>query len=270
MSGFNTSQSTAEPWKEQIPYLEKGFTRADEVYGPQGSFMKTPYFPDKTLAGFDPYQTMGQESIVNYATGRRPAAMQSHAENALLRQLGGRVPMGAGTPWNAMANVYRQQAEDQMMQGLANVRQGMVGSANMPVQPGGGSRGDLAQERIVGQGQKAIAQNLASMYGNAYGQAQQDVSRGMQAYPSIMGAPLSMYGAIADVGADRRAMTQEDINQGMARYDYNVTRPQTALQNYMASISGNYGGTTRATPSPLSTIGQLGSLALGIQGLGIG
>jgi len=169
-----------------------------------------------------------------------------------------------------MANVYRQQAEDQMMQGLANVRQGMVGSANMPVQPGGGSRGDLAQERIVGQGQKAIAQNLASMYGNAYGQAQQDVSRGMQAYPSIMGAPLSMYGAIADVGADRRAMTQEDINQGMARYDYNVTRPQTALQNYMASISGNYGGTTRATPSPLSTIGQLGSLALGIQGLGIG
>ena len=264
MSGFNRSQSTAEPWKEQIPYLEKGFQRAENVYGPEGSFMQTEYYPDRTLAGFDPYQTMGQESIINYATGRRPAAMQSHAENALLRQLGGRVPMGAGTPWNSMANVYRQQAEDQMMQGLANVRQGMVGSANMPVQPGGGSRGDLAQERILGQGQKAIAQNLASMYGSAYGQAQQDVTRGMQAYPSIMGAPLSMYGAIADVGADRRAMTQEDINQAMARYNYNVTRPQNALQNYMASISGNYGGTSTATPSPLSTIGQLGSLALGL------
>lgn len=270
MSGFNTSKSNVEPWKEQIPYLEKGFERAQDVYGPKGSFMQTEYFPDQTLAGFDPYQTMGQESILNYARGDRPKALQSHAENALLRQLGGRVPTGAGTPWNAMADTYRTQAEDQMAQGLANVRQGMVGSANMPVQPGGGSRGDLAQERILGQGQKAIAQNLASMYGGAYGQAQQDVTRGMQAYPSIMGAPLSMYGAVADVGADRRAMTQEDINQGMARYDYNVTRPQNALQNYMASISGNYGGTTSSTPSPLSSLGQLGSLALGLQGLKLG
>ena len=106
MGGFNRSQSTAEPWKEQIPYLEKGFQRAENVYGPEGSFMQPEYYPDRTLAGFDPYQTMGQESIVNYATGRRPAAMQSHAENALLRQLGGRVPMGAGTPWNAASYQY--------------------------------------------------------------------------------------------------------------------------------------------------------------------
>ena len=259
MSGFNTSKSNVEPWKEQIPYLEKGFERAQDVYGPKGSFMQTEYFPDKTLAGFDQYQTEGQESILNYARGDRPKALQSHAENALLRQLGGRVPTGAGTPWNAMADAYGQQYQEQIAKQLPGIRQQMV-----EYQPGGGSRGDIVQGMAEQSAQKNLASNLASMYGNAYGQAQQDVSRGMQAYPSIMGAPLSMYGAIADVGADRRAMTQEDINQAMARYNYNVTRPQNALQNYMASISGNYGGTSTATPSPLSTIGQLGSLALGL------
>jgi len=172
-----------------------------------------------------------------------------------------------------LADVYRQQAESQMHQGLANVRQGMVGSINAPVQPGGGSRGDLAQERVLGQGQKAIAQNLAQMYGGAYDTAQgqrfpaaqmrlAQQQAGQAAYPSIMGAPLEMYGAVGDVGAQRRAMSQEAINQAQQKYGYDVGKDQTALSQYMANISGDYGGTSTATPSGLSQLGQI----IGIMG----
>ena len=289
MSGAFTSQATTEPWKEQIPYLEKGFQTAENLYMPGGQPTLPGYYPDPTVAGFDPYQTMGQESIVNYATGERPAALQSAAEVANLGQmygqtpfsgqqrsdlLAGRVDTGAGTPYGDIANTYGQQFIDQMTKGLAGVRQGMVGSINAPVQPGGGSRGDLAQERVIASGQQALAQNLANLYGGAYqtaqGQrfpmAQMELGQratGLSAYPTIMGAPMGMYQAIGDVGAQRRGMTQEGINQAMMRYNYEAQRPQTALQNYLSSISGAYGGTSTATPSAIGSLGQIGAALSG-------
>jgi len=72
-----------------------------------------------------------------------------------------------------------------------------------------------------------------------------------------MGAPLSMMQTQADVGAQRRAMTQEAINQDMARYNYEAMAPMSDLQQYMSNISGDYGGTSTATPSALSQIGQI-------------
>jgi len=83
-------------------------------------------------------------------------------------------------------------------------------------------------------------------------------------YPGIMQAPLSMYGAAGQVGAQQRAMNQETINQAMAKYNYGAMAPQQALQNYMSMISGQYGGQSTATPSPLSSMGQLASLFMGL------
>jgi len=289
MSGAFTSQATTEPWKQQIPYLEKAFQTAENLYMPGGKPTLPGYYPDPTVAGFDPYQTMAQESIVNYAKGKVPGALQSAAAVANLGQmegqtpftgqqrgdlLAGRVDTGADTPYGDIANTYGQQFINQMTKGLAEVRQGMVGSTAMPVQPGGGSRGDLAQERVIASGQQALAQNLANLYGGAYqtaqGQrlptAQMELGQraaGLEAYPTIMGAPMGMYQAIGDVGAQRRGMTQEGINQGMMRYNYEAQRPATALQNYLSSISGAYGGRSTATPSAIGSLGQIGSLLAG-------
>ena len=280
MSGGATTRTG--PWDEQKPYLEEGFKRAGQLHN-----MGTPtFYPGPTLAGFDPMQTASQNAMLNYAMGPRPAALQAGAENVTLGQMYGRtpftgqqqtdllagnVPTGQGTPYGALADVYRQQAESQMQQGLANVRQGMVGSINAPVQPGGGSRGDLAQERVLGQGQKAIAQNLAQMYGGAYDTAQGQrfpaaqmmlgqQAAGQAAYPTIMGAPLSMAQAVGDVGAQRRAMSQEAINQAQQRYNYESQADMNALQQYMANISGDYGGTVTQQPSALQGLGQIASI----------
>ena len=110
---------------------------------------------------------------------------------------------------------------------------------------------------------QAIQQGYGGI-GSAYGQAAQTGLAGMQQYPSLMAAPMSMYGAMGDVGAQRRAMNQESINQAMQKYEYGATAPQTALQNFMAGISGEYGGTQQARPSALQSAGQLGSLMSGL------
>ena len=202
--------------------------------------------------------------------------------------MGGEVDYETG-PFGRMADAYRQQVESQLTGtggALANIRSGLVNYG----QAGGSSRGDiLQQEAIVDAVNKGLAIPLAQQYGqayqqgqagrlpaaqaiqqgyggigSAYSQAAQTGLAGMQQYPGIMAAPLSMYGAMGDVGAQRRAMQQESINQAMQKYQYGAQAPQIALQNFMAGISGEYGGTRAQTPSALQSLGQLGSFMTGL------
>ena len=73
------------------------------------------------------------------------------------------------------------------------------------------------------------------------------------------------FGRMQGVGAQQRAMHQEQINQAMAKYNYNAMKPYQGLQNYMSMISGQYGGQSTARPSPLSSMGQLAALFQGLK-----
>ena len=281
MSGFNTSTAMSDPWGPQQEPLKQAFRGAEDIYK-LGQDKPIGYFPGQTLAGFDPYQTQGQEMAVNYATGKRPAAMQSAAEQANLGQMYGQTPFTAEqqrgllagdvnmAPFNQMAQVYGDQALAQL-QGkiLPGIRENIVN-----YQPGGGTRPDLIQGTAIAGAQKNLQDQLATMGYDAYQSAQAQrmpmanmilgqMEQGLGQYPSIMGAPLQMAGAVGDVGAERRAMTQEDLNQQMQRYNFEMGQPQQNLQNYLANISGNFGGVSSAAPSPLSTMGQLAGLVTG-------
>ena len=290
MSGAFTSQATTEPWKQQIPHLEKAFQTAENLYMPGGQPTLPGYYSGETVAGFDPYQTMGQESIINYATGQRPAALQSAAEVANLGQmsgqtpfsgqqrsdlLAGRVDRGAGTPYGELSDAYQQAVIGRLTDPTSGILPQIRGSL-VNYQPGGSPRGNMLQQQAIANAvTQGMAMPMAQMYGNAYQQAQGQrlptaqmelgqQAAGLSAYPTIMGAPMDMYQAIGDVGAQRRGMTQEGINQAMMRYNYEAQRPQTALQNYLSSISGAYGGSSTATPSAISSLGQVGSLISGL------
>jgi len=100
-----------------------------------------------------------------------------------------------------------------------------------------------------------------------YGMQGADATRGaLGQYPSTLQAPLSMSDAVGGVGAQQRAMNQAAIDRDMQRYEYQAQLPNTALQNYLAGISGEYGGTTQALgpggPSP--ALGMLATLAGGM------
>ena len=68
MSGGITTGLTEDgPWEAQADPLKKGFARAEGLYqaGP------APYYPKKTLAGFDPAQKAAQAEILGYVGGKR-------------------------------------------------------------------------------------------------------------------------------------------------------------------------------------------------------
>ena len=210
----------------------------------------------------------------------------------LTNMMTGEVPTGADTPYADLSNAYQQAVMSRLTDPTSGILPQIRGSL-VNYQPGGSTRGNMLQQQAIANAvTQGMAMPMAQMYGNAYQQAQsqrlpaaqqalgaygqamgglqqgaQTGLAGVSAYPSIMGAPLAMYQAGADVGQQRRALAQEGINQQMAKYNYAAQAPQIALQNYMAGISGEYGGVTKQTPSALGTAGQLGNLFMGIKGM---
>ena len=256
MSGGGTqvSTSTTEPWKEQIPYLQSGFKQAKNIYnkGAPG------YYPAETLAGFDPAQLSAQQSTMGYAMGPRAAAQQAGAEQSVLQGLSGQIDPNA---YNPMVNALTQNVQSNLQNNiLPGLRQQQVG-----FQPGGSSRGDLVNNQAISSAvNTGLTQPLAQMYTNAYNQAQNRAVQSGQLYPSIMNAPMNMYGAVGDIGAQRRAMTQSGIDADMSRYNYEANAPQTALKNYMAMVTGDYGSSTTQTspgPSGLDQAAQIAGIA---------
>ena len=117
------------------------------------------------------------------------------------------------------------------------------------------------EKAVANRVTSGMTKPIADMYTNAYNQAQQRAVQSGQLYPSVMNAPLSMYGAMGQVGADKRAMTQATIDRDMARYEYDANAPQNALRNYMAMVTGDYGSTTEQTTPGPSGLDQMGQVA---------
>ena len=248
-----TTQETG-PWKGQQKYLLRGFETAKNMYD------EVPeYYQGETVAGFDPAEKAAQQGALGYAMGPRAAAQQAGAEQSLLQGLSGQIDPNAYNPMvNALTSNVVSGLQNEVLPGL---RQKQV-----MYQPGGSSMGNREYEKAVANRVTAgMTKPISEMYSNAYNQAQNRALQSGSLYPSIMAAPLSMYGAMGDVGARRREMTQRGMDADMARYQYNATMPQQALANYISAIQGNYGSQSYQTspgPSALSQIGQ----AVGIAG----
>ena len=196
-----------------------------------------------------------------------------------------------------LADAYRQEAMGQLTgEVLPGIRTAITQS-----QAGGGTRGDILQANAVAAAQQRISDNIAKAEFDAYNRAQDRrmqaaqmglgaqqaaMGYGMQGagatqgalsqYPSILGAPLAMTGAMGQVGAQQQAMDQQLLDADRAKYAYDAQRAQLGLQNYMAGISGEYGGKSTATgpggPNPMLTAlaGGIGMAAGGPIGAAAG
>ena len=249
MSGGTKVQTTrTEPWEQQKPYLERGFEFTEDLY--RGGQLNPAYYGGQTVAGFTPAQQAAQEATLRYATDPQTEAFMGAAQGGLGSLMAGDVNTDVFGP---LADAYRTEAMGQLTgEVLPGIREEIV-----KTQPGGGTRGDLVQGTAVGATGQRIADNLAKAQFDAYQQAQNRRMGAFSQYPSILGAPLGMTGAVGQVGAQQQAMDQQMLDADRAKYAYDAQRSQLGLQNYMAGISGEYGGTSTGTgpagPDPMLT-----------------
>jgi len=161
-------------------------------------------------------------------------------------------------------------------------------------QPGGGSKGDIVQANAIAAAQEDINRKISQGQFQAYQQAQQrmlpaaqlgvgqqqfGMGYGLQGqqgvegmlgrYGTTMGEPLKQYEAMGGIGAQQQAQRQREIDADMARYGYGAELPGIGLQNYLAGISGDYGGSATSTgpagPSPFISA-LAGGLGMGLAG----
>ena len=172
------------------------------------------------------------------------------------------------TQFGDVADVYRREAMGQLEEEmLPGIRSKIVG-----FQPGGGTRGDLLQAKALSSANQRVSDNIAKamfgaqqqaeamrlpaaqmglgaqQFGMGYGMRGMEGARaGMGMYPSLMGAPLGMYGAAQGIGAQQQALDQAAIDRDISRYEYQSQLPQQALGQYLSSVQGDYGGLSQAT-----------------------
>jgi len=238
------STNTSKPWQQE--YYKRMLAQAENLYN-QGM---PDYYSGPTVAGFTPAQMESMNLTSNYVTGGAQDMMNN--QNQIYRQMmSGRVDTGAGTPYGDMADAYRRQAVSQAQDAMAELRTGQVA-----YQPGGSSRAELLNERVMEDTNQGISDNLASMYGNAYDQAQQKQVQALGQYGSIMNMPLEMSKQLYNrVGLPQQTLNQALMDDQKKRYDYNAMMPYNNLAQFQSFISGNYGGqnmgTSTSTARPL-------------------
>ena len=238
------STNTSKPWQQE--YYKRMLAQAENLYN-QGM---PDYYSGPTVAGFTPAQMESMNLTSNYVTGGAQDMMNN--QNQIYRQMmSGRVDTGAGTPYGDMADAYKRQAVSQAQDAMAELRTGQVA-----YQPGGSSRAELLNERVMEDTNQGISDNLASMYGNAYDQAQQKQVQALGQYGSIMNMPLEMSKQLYNrVGLPQQTLNQALMDDQKKRYDYNAMMPYNNLAQFQSFISGNYGGqnmgTSTSTARPL-------------------
>jgi hypothetical protein len=226
---------------------------AGGMFGPAGIL---PYAQSAMGHGY----TMGQPQ-----TQAGYAGMTPFSEDQYGGLLAGDVDT---TQFGDVADVYRREAMGQLEEEmLPGIRSKMVG-----FQPGGGTRGDLLQSKALSSASQRVSDNIAKamfgaqqqaeamrlpaaqmglgaqQFGMGYGLQGMEGARGaLGMYPSLMSAPMGMYGAAQGIGAQQQALDQAALDYDVGRYDYQAQMPQQALGQYLAGVSGDYGGMASST-----------------------
>lgn len=230
-SGGSSSTTTTRPYQQG--FYDQMLGQAQNLYE-QGL---PEYYPGQTVAGFTPAQLESMNLTANYVTGDAQQRMGA-VGNRYMDMLSGRVDTGPGTPYGDLAEAYTGQALDQAQDVMARLR-----GQQIAFQPGGSSRGELVNERVMEDVNEQISRNLAAMYGGAYQQAQQQATSALGQYGNIMQMPLQMSRSLYNmVGVPQQQLNQAVMNDLKARYEYDAMRPYQNLAQFANMARGNLGG----------------------------
>jgi hypothetical protein len=252
-AGNTTTTQTTNPWSGQQPYLTDVFSRAQNLYdnySPQ-------YFTGSTVAPLDPLQS--QAIDLEAQRGLAGSPVQSAAAQTAQDFLNGNY-LSAGNPYfqNMAGSV------------LANVVPGLEAQFNQ-----GNSMNNPGVAYAVSQGATDALGNLA--YQNYSDQIGNQLKT-LALAPQTAGMDYQNIAAVGDAGAQLQSQAQQQINDAVARFNFQQQLPYEQLNNYANLVQGGYGSTSAITQpyfqNQTANIlggalggGMLGSMGAGALGL---
>lgn len=294
--GSQTQTQTTEPWSQQKPYLQKGFSEAEKIYN-QGP---AQYFPGQTFVDPSAATTQGinaqisqagQPTTTDAASGYASDVLGGASDNLYLPLLGS----GAGGLMETAsgANLTNNPYLDQTFDTAANkLRENFTDTVlpNIGAQFGmsGGAGSALHQElasKAGGQFTDSLSDLATQIYGGNY---QQERARQEAARSGLMNTGAGLYGTgvqermgaaglaptldqasylpaqmLQQAGKTQEGYSERELEDAINRFNFEQNAPLANLQDYMSLISGNYGGTSvsRGTSSGSNLASGIGALA---------
>ncbi len=292
--GTQTTVQKADPWPKQQPYLLKGFQNSEQ------QFLNSPppqFYPGSTTVPFSPETELALQMQGNRAI--QGSSVQASGNDQLTQTL-------RGDYLNQVGDLYNNPVQQRIHTDLiAPTLRGDYLFSN----PGFNAAFDAASNKIIPQVDSAFersgrtrsglagvakTQALSDAFASQYGQERQNQMqaaqlgqqgtdtflanvgrerenqmRGMMFAPQMASLDYQDFGKLAEVGAQKEALNQENLAEQIARYDYGQNAKNNQLMQYMNLIQGNYGGQSSSTSTSSGSGGGSGgpNIMGGVSGL---
>lgn len=239
-TGKSTSTSTSAPWSAQQPYLEQGFSAADDLFNAAGP----AYFPDSGVAGFSPDQLAAQDMIRE--TAMAGSDTMDAANSFVTDTLGGvNDPYGDSVFENIKSKVMPSINSQWMMKG----------------REGSNLYGDTMGRSLTESFAPWASQNW--QFGK---NMQMDAAKFA---PDLRKMDYFDAGALGLVGKEQQDMAQAERDDAKARWDYYQNLPYEQLNRYMNTVGGQQWGSQGTSTTPVQKPTGLGeALGAGLSILG--
>lgn len=291
--GTQTTQTVekSDPWEGQQPYLTKGFQNVESAFlnsTPQfypGSTV-TPYSPETNLAlqlqtdraiNGSPIQEAGTNQLSDTLNGAYLGQARSQYDNspmagyvkeALTPTLQGDFLHG-GDGFNSAVDAASRKIIPQVQSMFEKSGRSNSGLAQIGMTQALGD--SFAQQYGQERQNQLTAANSANTSNQSYldmlSQERENQIRSMLFAPQMASLDYQDYSKLAEVGAQREALDQQNLYDQIARWDYEQNQKRNSAAGYMNLVQGNYGGQSTGT-STSNMAGNSGGGGMGLNFMG--
>lgn len=275
--GGQTQTTNTAPWSEQQPYLTRGFDEAGKIFdkGPAEFFPGQTYVDPSaaTTAGINAQtdRAMSGSDVTRNASGYAANTLGGNSDNPYAGILGvgagslGNTAMGGGfhnpyldATFDQAAGKVTRNFTDTVAPAIAaqfgaNGRTGS-GLHGLALSDAGHNLtdslsslgasiygGDYENER---NRQLDAGKALTSTGANLYNTGVTERSNALGLSPAIAGAEYTDATKLQEAGKASEGYSGQALQDQINRFNFDQTKELAALQDYMAMIQGNYGGTS--------------------------
>jgi hypothetical protein len=125
---------------------------------------------------------------------------------------------------------------------------------------------DMGVSNAISNNADALAKMLAETNLGAYNTGLQTMQRATALNPTMVQSGTLPMQMLDSVGAQNQAMQQAQIDDAVARWNYEQALPQARLEDYANMVRGTYGGssssTTEGDTGQTSTLGKVAGAAM--------
>jgi hypothetical protein len=270
--GQQTVQSvqSSEPWGPQQPFVKTGFKEVKDKFlntntypQPYPNPIAVPFSPEteaamqmqtnRSLFG-SPIQAAGTQQLTNTLNGSYLNQMGDVYNNPMQQMVNNEYL----APTIRGDNLYGGPGFNAAFQAASNKIIPQIDSAFGNAGRRSSGLADVAKTQALGDAFAGLYGQNLQIQNQAAQQAQQGTNSfldsfnkerqlGMQAAltaPQFSQLDYQDAAKLAEVGAQREALQQQNLNQNISSWDLSQNLPRSSVAQYMNLIQGNYGGTT--------------------------